>query len=331
MGAQKGRVVRIEDENAHQQDGTLTAACRDSADVRGPRFLRPDGSPLPRRLRALRASFEYAPPLASRVLRRLLERRLVLTLPEMLVEMPDGRRLHVQPGDRTYRRVFVLGEHEPETSAALRRFSASGSFAVDVGAHQGWLALLLAKEVGPDGTVWAFEPTPAVLPALYDNLARNPELRVDVFEHALGAERGEVVINVFAGLPSAHASASTFGRDDFTSYAVPVRPLDALRAQMPKPPGLVKIDVEGAELSVLRGARETLAGAERAVVVLEVNYQTSAAFGYRPIDLLTELRRHRSYGVFRATMGGLIPETAPEEAPHGATWVCVPPALAADM
>jgi FkbM family methyltransferase len=248
----------------------------------------------------------------------------------MLVEMPDGRRLHIHAGDRPYGRVLLVGEYEPDTSAALRQFATTGAFAIDVGANQGWLSVLIGRAVGADGQVWAFEPTPPIVPALHDNLRRNPDVRARVFETALGDEQGELTINVFAGLPSAHASASTLGRSDATSYTVPVTTLDALRSEMPALPSLIKIDVEGAELAVLRGAQGVLEQAAEAVIVLEVNHETSAAFGYRPADILAELERHRPYRIFRAGQFGLEPEPDPDQAPHGATWVCVPPGVAAE-
>jgi FkbM family methyltransferase len=260
------------------------------------------------------------------VLRRAFERRLVHALPSLKVEFPDGRAFLLT--DRVYRSVFVVGDYEPETGAAMQRFATSGSFVIDAGANHGWLSLLMARTVGPAGTVWAFEPTPPVLEGLRKNLALNPGLEVEVFELALGDEPGEVDVHVFDDLPLAHASTSSLGRGDYHLFRVPVVPLDDLRLRMPGPLALIKVDVEGAELGVLRGARETLAAADRAVVLLEVNYETSGAFGYRPVDLLAELARHRAYQVFRAEAWGLSPERDPARAPHGATWVCVPPALA---
>jgi FkbM family methyltransferase len=295
-----------------------------------PRFRLPDGSPLPRRLRIAQAVFAAAPGFAGRVLRRWIAPRIVSSVPESIVYMPDGRELQVRAGDRSYASVLLAGEYEPETSAALRRFAVPGSFAIDVGANQGWLALLMGKCVGPAGAVWAFEPTPTIVPTLRENLARNPDAPVRVFECAVGSEEGKTEINVFAGLPSVHASGATLGRSDATTYTVPLATLDSFRGDAPAPPALVKIDVEGAELAVLRGARELLGDADRAVIVLEVNYETSEAFGYRPVDLLEELRRHRAYRVFRAGRAGLDEDTNPGDAPHGATWVCVPPEISVD-
>jgi methyltransferase FkbM-like protein len=94
---------------------------------------------------------------------------------------------------------------------------------------------------------------------------------------------------------------------------------------MPMLPTLVKLDVEGSELGVIRGARETLGRAEHAVIITEVNYETAAAFGYRPDELISALRRFRPYHLFRATPFGLEAEARPYDAPHGSTWVFVPP------
>lgn len=290
----------------------------------GPRFTLAGGEPLPARLNALRLLFAYAPPLVAGALRRALQQLVVPALPEMLVEMPDGRRLRISEDDTTYKQTFLCGEYEPETSRALRELAQPGQFAIDIGANQGWLSLLLAGAVGADGTVWAFEPTPPVLRRLHENLDMNKDLHVRVFDHALGDTDGEIEMHVFPDMPTVHASASTLSRRKYETYPVALRMLDSLRDEMPERPALMKLDVEGLELAVLRGARETISESDRLAIVVEVNRETSAAFGYAPSEILAELAQHRDYRIFRAGRSGLQPEHAPDQAPHGSTWVCIP-------
>jgi hypothetical protein len=61
--------------------------------------------------------------------------------------------------------------------------------------------------------------------------------------------------------------------------------------------------------------------------MLEVNYETAAALGYRPVEMLEPFRRRGGYEVHRVTHRGLKPERAPDEAPNGVNWVLVPQAF----
>jgi hypothetical protein len=142
---------------------------------------------------------------------------------------------------------------------------------------------------------------------------------------ALGAQPGTVHLHLFEGLVHGHASISTLGRDDYTEVEAEMRTLDDLLGAEPQRPALIKIDVEGAERGVLGGATATIASDDPPVWMIEVNVETSAAFGYRPAELLADLRAGSPHDVYRVTPDGLVADVAPDTAPHGTTWVCVPP------
>jgi FkbM family methyltransferase len=242
----------------------------------------------------------------------------------MVFAYDDGRRFLLPAGDASYSQLFTEGEFEPAETHVVKRLLRPGDFAVDVGANLGWFTVLMATAVGPSGAVWAVEPMPDARAKLEKNLALNAELRVRVLPYALGAEQGAVTINLFRGLPHGHASVSTLGRDDYTPHHVEQRTLDDIVSEASEVPALVKVDVEGSEFAVLEGAWATLEGSTPPILVLEVNYETAAAVGRRPVDLITALPAASGYDVFRITQAGLAPELEPEEAPHGANWVFVP-------
>lgn len=140
----------------------------------------------------------------------------------------------------------------------------------DVGANVGIYALALASDAS-DRRVVAVEPSPPVVDRLRTNVALNDLAdRVAVERVGLGDERGERPFYV-----STCPELSGFDRESATRWAadvaavrsVPVRRLDDLVADHP-PPDVVKVDVEGAAPTVLRGARETLA-THRPTVFLE--------------------------------------------------------------
>jgi FkbM family methyltransferase len=189
-----------------------------------------------------------------------------------------------------------------------------------VGANLGWFTLIMADAVAPRGEVWAIEPMPPILPALKRNLELNDQLAVRLFEVALGESPGTTEIHVFSGLPQGHASVSTLDRTDYRSHRVERSTLDELLAD--RIPAFVKLDVEGSERDVLRGPAATLGAECPPIWMIEVNYETSAAFRYRPIDLLDWFGG--GYGVFRIADEGLVPEVEPETAPNGSNWILVP-------
>jgi len=201
----------------------------------------------------------------------------------------------------------------------VRALVRPGDLVVDVGANLGWFSLVMAEAVGPGGEVWAVEPTPPILRALKRNLALNESLNVRVFELALGDAAGTAEIHIFSGLPHGHASVSTLDRTDYNTHEVERRTLDDLLDG--RVPAFVKIDVEGSELAVLRGASATIAAECPPMWMIEVNYETSAAFGFQPADLLALFRGAH---VLRITEGGLEPERQPAAAPNGSNWVVVP-------
>jgi FkbM family methyltransferase len=296
----------------------MTPMLLDAVSAETPRLTRPDGRALPPLL--------TGPPIGTRLWRRGVARLRIGRLPSMLATFADGRRFGIDAGDIMYEQIYRLGEYEPELTGVIRGLLRPGDFAVDVGANHGWFTVLMARTVGASGVVWAIEPGAAMLAALRENLALNDGRAVIVHELALGDDNGEVDLHIFADLPHGHASTARLGDHAYKAQRVLMRTLDDLLEAADGPPALVKVDVEGAERDVLLGARATLA-AERSMWLLEVNYDTAAAFGYLPIALLE--RFNADYAVYRLDGDGPVPETDPSGAPHGATWLFAPPEHAA--
>lgn len=284
----------------------------DVASVELPHLVRPDG----RRLGLLLSG----PPALARPWRRGVARLRTGRLPEMIATFADGRRFTVEAGDVMYEQVYRLGEYEPLVTRTVRQLLRAGDVAVDVGANHGWYALVMAQAVGPEGSVHAIEPLPSLTAALRRNLALNPSLGVQVHPVAVGAENGTLELHVFEDLPHGHTSAATLGRERYETHTVPRRRLDEL---LSSDPALVKVDVEGYEPEVVMGARGLLSAQLPPMWLIEVNRQTAAAFGRRPEAALAPLEGH-GYAIFRVEERGFVLDPDVANAPHGATWLCVP-------
>ncbi len=289
-----------------------------------PNIRRADGSPLPTHLLALHRALTRAPARLRPNVARLASKLVLERLPAMEARYEDGRRFRVPAGDAMYAQVFIYGAYEPDESAVVSGLLRPGDRAIDIGANFGWYSMLMAAAVGPGGSVVAVEPVPAMLVELRSNVALNLDLAIEVEPIALGAARGEVELHIFDGLLHGHTSMSTLGRDDYSVERAQMKTLDDLLEGAPSLPALIKLDVEGAEREVIAGAGSTLEAEDAPIWMIEVNLETSAAFGYHPAEMLTDLEARRHHTVYRVAADGLVAETDPESAPHGTTWICVP-------
>jgi FkbM family methyltransferase len=142
----------------------------------------------------------------------------------------------------------VEGTYEVENQAILLEHVRPGDVVFDVGANVGFFTLLASRLVGPTGTVAAFEPFPAALHYLRRHLELNGVENVTVVDSAISDTPGTAHFR-------AHA-VMTMGRiAEGGELSVDVVRLDDLCADGRVPmPDLIKIDVEGEELRVLRGA-----------------------------------------------------------------------------
>jgi FkbM family methyltransferase len=203
-------------------------------------------------------------------------KRMTDWLPDMVrnregrIQKGLGRGLHFNGGDSAV--AFLLGTHDMEVQHALHRLLKPGMIVYDIGANVGFTALLAQKKVGPTGQVVCFEPLADNARRIQQNAALNGFRAVSVRQIALGAEDGEAEFQC-SDSPTwgrlAEAGAAPLAT---VSLKVPVRSLDSLVANDDLPlPQFIKMDVEGAEASVLRGSTTVLERA-RPVLVIELHH-----------------------------------------------------------
>lgn len=163
----------------------------------------------------------------------------------------------------------------------LERNVQPGDVVYDVGANVGFLTLLLARLVDADGHVYAFEPVPENATAIRHNLALNQMTQVTILEQAVSDEVGDGTL--LLAHYSGGASLSTAGAppDLKGEITVPLTTLDDLVVQQAYPqPTLVKIDVEGAEMNVLRGMTWMLKNV-RPTLLYEIDDGDVVAYGQK--------------------------------------------------
>jgi FkbM family methyltransferase len=185
--------------------------------------------------------------------------------------------------DDFWRRV-IAGDWEPNSYAVLDHFLRPGLVLVDIGA---WIGPLTLYAAAIGARCLAFEPDPVARSELVTNLALNPTLAgwVTVSECAVGARPGQVRLGNITSEQGGDSMSSLLFAEAATGWEVPAVGLgEVLCGISPEDLGLVKIDVEGAEVEILDGAADYLAR-QRPPLFISVH----ARF-WRP-DPLPRLRR----------------------------------------
>jgi len=212
-------------------------------------------------------------------LSRRRPRELIKLTALRLLELAYGRRARAHrilfgplAGGKLFIRPAIslrmlLGLDEPDVASMAGGALRPGDVVYDVGAHVGYTCLLFARLVGPSGSVQAFELLPSTAAMLRKTIELNHLEHCGVHEIGLSdSDRSSLV-----GINAQAMGSSEFARD--ASYAGPaeecrIRRLDGYRAERALPaPTLIKIDVEGAEIAMLRGARQTLRECEPLLIV----------------------------------------------------------------
>jgi FkbM family methyltransferase len=206
------------------------------------------------------------------------------------------------------------GNPENHESALIERVLRPGMSVVDVGANHGMFSLEAARLTGPEGLVHAFEPTPSTYRLLSNNIAVNDLETVKLFPCALWEAPGTARLRVHKEMSGLNTMATldvTWNRKRLAAdeiIEVPVTTLDAHAAAE----GLdridfLKIDVEGFELGVIRGARGLLEARRVDLILLEIGDATCSAAMVRPDDVLNELES-LGYELHRITPEGKVAE-----------------------
>jgi FkbM family methyltransferase len=232
--------------------------------------------------------------------------------PYTLIRNYDGDlKLRLNRASQIDGNIYWLGYHSFDERILLDKLLKPGDVFCDVGANIGELTLYAAKRLTA-GKVLAFEPAGALHQRLLGNVQLNNFSNVSTYHLGLSDRPGEVKLynptfsqNLDNIGSFSEGEGSVFKSDSrpVTAEVVRVETFDKIFAETKLDRlDIIKIDVEGAELSVLHGARAALERYKPAIVI-EINEETYSAAGYTykdVVDFLDDL----NYTIFLAETHG---------------------------
>lgn len=201
--------------------------------------------------------------------------------------------------------LYRFGYFEYDLTRAILRLLKEGQTFIDVGAHLGYFSVVASRLVGSNGRVVALEPTPRTRSVTLENL--DGRANVQVLPLAAWHEERLLDLSDFGWVLSALNSTYGAHRDApaaATVVSVQGRPLDSIADEMRLVPDFIKVDAEGAELNVLRGAKEILLRHSPILSIEVGDYREAggssrsvldfaSSLGYRPYEIAeNDIRPH---------------------------------------
>lgn len=195
--------------------------------------------------------------------------------------------LRYLPLDHAHLGSIASGWLETSVQEALVRHLGPGDVLYDIGANVGFFSLLGARLVGPSGAVYALEPAPENVVAIRHHVELNALANLSVLQQAAAARPGRGRLQLVDD--RSWSKLEGYGQHPGTERVVEVE-LVAVDDLKLRPPTLVKIDIEGAELAALEGMAATLERHRPAVICeLHGTHAEFAGFmsahGYRVVNL----------------------------------------------
>lgn len=189
-----------------------------------------------------------------------------------------GFRMRLNLGNTFERETYYLGRfYEWELEHLLAAAVGPGDTFIDVGANIGMITLLAEARVGAEGRVLAFEPNPDARARLKEHVEINGLKNVQAFGVAVGDGPGKATLTT----PDVHTSTSTLRHlnQGARTFEVEITTLDSFLDQIPAGRRVfLKIDTEGFDFNVLKGASKLLARPD-VIVFSEVNPKWLAELG----------------------------------------------------
>ena len=236
---------------------------------------------------------------------------------ELITGTTEGFLMFVSPRDYASFRIFFFGVYDPAMTSFIKAHVPEGAVCWDVGAERGWFSLLMGRLVGPSGRVDAFEAFPPTFAKLEANIALNEFTWVHPHSIAVSDRPGRMgFVPAEKLVVSVDYLQDASGYGYLTADANPeaIEVATITLDQHAEETGIdrldfIKMDIEGAEVAALEGARRTIRRF-RPKIAIEYNRATCLRAGtsWEELDALLD-----SYGYDRFTFFGRLRRVQLEE------------------
>jgi FkbM family methyltransferase len=266
-------------------------------------------------------------------------RKLSLMLPKWLLPSPKntpayiletihGFKLHINPAldNGVELSLHETGTYEKGILLYLRSILKKGDCFVDVGANIGLMSIFAAECVGREGKILAFEAHPKTAILLQENIELNGLKNIQVCQYALGSTEGKT--HIYDNWQVNRGGASLVVKTDASeAYEIDIHSMDQV-FPADRIPKAIKIDVEGFELEVLKGATETIRKHHPVLIVeLSENRSNVHDSSVELIDFIKSLGNYRIYKLKggKERKSKLIEITSNDQLPKHDNVICIHP------
>jgi FkbM family methyltransferase len=203
-----------------------------------------------------------------------------------------GYEMQLDLGHWSNRQTFFLRRlYDLPTQLILKKLLKAGDIFVDIGANQGGMSLLACRLVGPTGGVISFEPNPRPREIFRANIERNVISNISLLPFGLGDRDGTLQLTV----PRINSGEGSFGKSNYKPEDIDVVQCDIRCGDeilSETTPALIKIDVEGFELHVLKGLNATISRTHPPIIMEMISGHLTNC-GTKLEDLVSFMISHR--------------------------------------
>ena len=232
------------------------------------------------------------------------------------------------PRDDGWECLYFQSICEAGTTKVFNNLITDDTIFFDIGANIGWFSVLAGKKIN-SGQCHSFEPVPEIFAELKTNISLNNLSGKNIYlnQIAIGDKSRNIEVYTFDELAHGHSSIKNVYQAPGVKTSAEMITLDSyLEQQKIKKIDIIKLDVEGAEMMVLHGALNLLSAKFNPIWLIEMNEETSRAFGYKCEDLLKRILDFRDHSFFKVNKawGNIYEMESINDFRHGDNVFCVP-------
>ena len=183
---------------------------------------------------------------------------------------PWGNQIEIDINETIGNSIYSTRIYDLPLSETLWRLTEPGNFVLDIGANIGFITGLCSYKSGPNGKVWAFEPNPLIIKRLTTNIQYNKYLNTTLYPFALSDSNKEGYLE-FPDIFSYNHGVAYVGKNG--THSAKAMKIDLRKLDDMVDPGTIinvlKIDVEGHELPVFKGAEKLIDNKQITNIVYE--------------------------------------------------------------